>query len=137
MGRERVVLPFRKFNLAFKAIRAGEPSPIGDPLAILPPIVAEFLTWTPPYLNSILLKCGKLEDKGSIRSAIVQAAPMFILCFYILILFSSLHSLKNIKLFKVFNFFVISRLKSVAPATSFAVGLSAYRFASSVIVCGT
>ena len=43
---------------AFNDKSIGKVSPIGDAVAIFPPIEPTFLTWTDPYLFKIELKSG-------------------------------------------------------------------------------
>ena len=118
-------------RMAPRAIKAGGPSPTGDPFAILPPIVAEFLIWTAPYLKSMSVKLGNVERKLTINSAMVHAAPICIVSVVISMCFNCSHPPKKIIFLKLFNFFVMSKLKSVAPATNVASGLFLYNVARS------
>ena len=58
--RKICLLPFFVWIIifAFKDKSRGKVSPIGEAVAIFPPIVPTFLIWTEPYLLNILLKSG-------------------------------------------------------------------------------
>ena len=57
------------------AIKAGGPSPMGEPLAILPPIVAALRTCGLPYRANILYNEVEIDAIACISSVIVTAAP--------------------------------------------------------------
>ena len=75
-GNVRVAAPFRRTTRAPSAISAGGPSPMGEPLAILPPMVAALRTCTEAKRRSNSPKSGKCRPIEPSRSLQVIAAPM-------------------------------------------------------------
>jgi hypothetical protein len=65
-----------QFKFAPSAIRAGGLSPMGEPLAILPPTVAAFLTCQPPKRRTSSPRSGSMAASAVAASSTLTVAPM-------------------------------------------------------------
>ena len=116
-----------RITWAPRAISSGMESPMGEPLATLPPRVPELRTGRPAKRLAKVLSCGRSATSAAKASVSVTAAPMAMWCGYVSTRRSSSTWVTSSTWPNCMCILVTHSPASVQPATSCASGCGGAR----------